>query len=36
MTRKDHAKQPWLVRLLDIKPATIASLALANKIARTA
>lgn len=36
MTRKDHAKQPWLARLLEAKPAKIASVALANKTARIA
>ncbi|MFZ1828389.1 MAG: IS110 family transposase [Candidatus Competibacteraceae bacterium] len=36
MTRKDHAKQPWLARLLATKPAKIASVALANKTARIA
>lgn len=36
MTRKDHAKQPWLARLLETKPAKIASVALANKTARIA
>jgi transposase len=36
MTRKDHAKQPWLAKLLETKPAKIASVALANKTARIA
>lgn len=36
MTRKDHAKQPWLARMLQTKPAKIASVALANKNARIA
>ena len=36
MTRKNHAKQPWLVRLLETKPAKIASVALANKTTRIA
>jgi len=36
MAHKDHAKQPWLARLLQTKPAKIASVALANKTARIA
>jgi len=36
MTRKDHAKQPWLAGLLTTKPAKIASVALANKTAQIA
>jgi len=36
MTRKDHARQPWLARLLATKPPKIASVALANKTARIA
>lgn len=28
MTRKDHARQPWLARLLATKPPKIASVAL--------
>lgn len=36
MTRKDHAKQPWLARLLTTKPAKIANVALANKTVRIA
>ncbi|WP_430386275.1 IS110 family transposase [Blastomonas fulva] len=36
MTRKDHAKQPWLARLLETKPSKIASVVLANKTARIA
>lgn len=34
MTRKYHAKQPWLARLLATKAAKIASVELANKTAR--
>lgn len=36
MTRKDHAKQPWLARLLETKPTKIASVALASKTAKIA
>lgn len=36
MTRKDHARPPWLARLLATKPPKIASVALANKTARIA
>ena len=36
MTRKDRAKQSWLARLLETKPAKIASVALTNKTARIA
>ena len=36
MTRKDHARQPWLAKLLAKKPAKLASVALANKAARIA
>ena len=36
MTRKDHARQPWLAKLLMKKPAKLASVALANKTARIA
>jgi transposase len=36
MTRKDHARQPWLAKLLTKKPAKLASVALGNKTARIA
>lgn len=36
MTRKGPARQPWMACLLERKPAKIATVALANKIARIA
>tara|TARA_R110000868_G_scaffold346216_4_gene607252 strand:+ start:7082 stop:7237 length:156 start_codon:yes stop_codon:yes gene_type:complete len=36
MTRKNADRQPWMAQLLERKPAKIASVALANKIARIA
>lgn len=36
MARKDPSRQPWLARLLDRKPAKIATVGLANKTARIA
>jgi transposase len=36
MVRKDPSRQPWLARLLERKPAKIATVGLANKTARIA
>lgn len=35
MTRKNADRRPWMAQLLERKPAKIATVALANKTART-